>query len=340
MKVIISGYHNPHFLTITEYIEFAIRNIGHELIQFDDRQHIIPGRLRSKSRLLNRLDLNIINRKLINLALAKKPQLVIVTGGYRINSRSIKILRDSGIVTVLWTTDAPRGFENIIVAAPFYDYIFCQGTEAIELLNKAGMKDVRWLPMACDPEHHRPVRLPKDEIKKYGSDIAFVGSNYPNRLDLFENLKGFDIAIWGPGWEVLPKNSILREHIRGGALRPEEWRKVYNASKIILAPHYCDPDNKVFVHQISPRIFEAMACGAFVLSDYQKDVFSLFMDGEHLVGFKTADELTEKIQYYLHHSDEREKIANRGRKVVLKKHRYVNRIEELLSIVRQNEITR
>jgi spore maturation protein CgeB len=79
-----------------------------------------------------------------------------------------------------------------------------------------------------------------------------------------------------------------------------------------------------------------LACGAFVISDYQKDVFALFKDREHIVGFNNVSELIGKIKYYLHHTDEREKIAKSGRQEVLRNHRYVNRIEELISIVGHN----
>jgi spore maturation protein CgeB len=103
-----------------------------------------------------------------------------------------------------------------------------------------------------------------------------------------------------------------------------------------LTPHYQDPENKFPVYQASPRIFEAMACGAFVISDYQKDVFTLFKDGKHLVGFKDEDELIEKIEYYLKNPDERNAIAKCGRQEVLRNHKYVDRIERLLSVVDAN----
>ena len=57
MKILFSSFHNPHFITITEYIECAIKEMQHELINFDDRQHVIPGRIRKKLRLVtSRID--------------------------------------------------------------------------------------------------------------------------------------------------------------------------------------------------------------------------------------------------------------------------------------------
>ncbi len=334
MKILFSGYHNPHFHTITEYIESAIRKLGHVLFIFEDRQHIIPGRVRSRFKWLHRIDLNYINRKLLTMAKTVRPDITIVTGGHRIQTDTIKCLKQKAITTALWTIDAPRVFLPIIETAPFYDHIFCQGTEAIELLKQFDIISAHWLPMACDPYYHHPVELSVDEKRHYGNDLVFVGSYYPNRAKLFERLTEFDLGIWGPGWEMLPFYSPLKKLLRGSRIKPEDWIKIYNASKTILAPHYQDPQGRVLVHQASPRVFEALACGAFVISDDQKDVFSIFNDGEHLVRFKTSEDLIKKIKYYFAHPLERRKIAEKGRRTVLEKHTYEHRIQSLLSIAR------
>jgi hypothetical protein len=158
MKILLSSHHNPHFPTVTEYIEETIRNLGHELFIFEDRQHIIPGRIRKRLPFLKQLDQKVINRKILALAAEAKPDIAIIAGGHRIVAQTIRHLKRIGVVSVLWTIDAPYYFQPIIEVAPFYDYIFCQGTEAIDLLTRAGITGARWLPMACDPESHQTRR--------------------------------------------------------------------------------------------------------------------------------------------------------------------------------------
>ena len=337
MKILLSSYHNPHFQTITEYIEGAIKAVGHELFVFDDRQHIVPGRVRQRIEWLNKFDLNHLNRSLISLAQETRPDLLIVAGGHRLTARTVQQLTDKGIITALWTIDAPINFQPIIDAAPFYHHIFCQGTEAIKLLDTAGIKGAHWLPMACDPDLHRSVELSTEAKKQYGNDLVFAGSYYPNRAELFQKLADFDLGIWGPGWEKLKSDSPFRRFLRGGQVKPETWQKIYSAGKIVLATHYQDPENRFPVYQASPRIFEASACGAFVITDNQKDVILLFKGGEHLVYYDNPDDLIEKIKYYLNHPSERERIAKKGRSEVLSQHTYVHRIRRLLSIVSQTE---
>ena len=336
MRILLSSFHNPNFITITEYIESAIKNLNHELIRFDDRQHIVPGRLRYKVKWLSRLDRKYLNKNFISNAIKTKPEIAIIAGGHRIRKSSIQTLNDQNIKTVLWTIDAPINFRPIQRVAAAYNNVFCQGSEAIQLFKENNIKNAHWLPMACDPYFHHPVDLTAEEQEKYGNDIVFVGSYYPNRYALYKNLSGFDFGIWGPGWSKIEKASDLRSNIKGEHTKPREWIKIYSASKIVLASHYQDPGNEYPVFQSSPRIFEAMACGAFVISDYQKDVFALFKDGQHLVGYKTTDELIEKIKYYLSHSKERKKIAENGRQEVLNNHKYIDRIKKLLSIIERD----
>jgi spore maturation protein CgeB len=333
MKILLSGYHNPHYETVTEYMERAVESLGHEIVPFHDRCHLVPGRLREHLGTLRRLDLEWINRRLETLALDIGAQVVLVTGGNRILGKTVRRLRDRGVITVLWTTDPPIDFEPVLRAAHSYDHVFCQGTEAVEIFHGNGVAKARWLPVGCDPERHGPVVLTESERKEYGSDVVFVGSHYEERERLFEPLCGFDLALWGPGWENLPPRSLLRQHVRGAHCTPQMWLKIYSASRIILASHYHDPMERFCVHQASPRVFEAIACGGFLLCDRQRDVLELFTDGEHFVSFGDARDLAEKIRTFLGRPGEREAIARKGRAEALRRHTYVHRLGEMFSIV-------
>ena len=336
MKILVTGYHNPHYETVTEYMERAVQALGHDLLIFDDACHIVPGRIRSRISLLEKADLRHINGRLLARMQGTKPDLVLVTGGDRIREETIRALKAKGVLTALWTTDPPSGDWGVSRSAPFYDYVFCQGTEAVEILEQAGLARARWLPVGCDPVRHRPVALSPEERVRYGHDVVFVGSHYPERAALFERLCGFDLGIWGPGWEKLPAGSPLHRHLRGAHTAPGEWQKIYSASRIVLATHYHDPSGRYPVYQASPRVFEALACGAFMLCDRQRDVLALFRNGEHLVTFSDGEDLAAKVRYYLGHPGERQVIARKGREEAIRRHTYAHRIETLLDLARGN----
>lgn len=201
----------------------------------------------------------------------------------------------------------------------------------MDIFRQMGLARAEWLPMACDPEVHRRVEVSNEERLKFGSDVVFVGSYYPHRAEAFQSILGHNLALWGPGWEALPGSSPLRACIRDAHTKPEIWTKIYSASKIVLSIHYRDAEKRFAVHQVSPRVFEAMACGAFVLTDRQKDVLALFEDGCHLATFSDKADLGRKIAYYLEHADERERIAAAGRQEVLQHHTYEHRVHRLLA---------
>ena len=288
---------------MTEYIERAIGALGHELAVFDDGTRCIPGRLRDRSRWMERVDRAWLNRRLQDFTRRIRPDVLLVLGGELVEPGTVHLSKAEGAAAILWTIDAPWNFEPVLRAAPFYDHVFCQGTEAIELLHASGIEGARWLPMACDPECHRHPGQDGGENGEPGHGVVFVGSHYPVREQLFARLAGSDFAFWGPGWQKLPKSSPLRMHWQGAHTAPPAWIRIYGASRIVLAAHYRDPAGRFPVYQASPRVFEAMACGAFVLSDRQRDVLGLFREGEHLACFDDAAELAEKVRYYLDNPD-------------------------------------
>jgi spore maturation protein CgeB len=331
MRILVSGYHNPHYATITEYVERAVERLGHETVSFDDRGHIFPGRLRERIPILEAISLAVINRNLVRIAERVRPGLVLVIGGHRIRKPALHRLIRSGVPVVLWTTDAPRATDVMPDTAPLYTRVFCQGTEYVDILRRRGVAGADVLPMACDPEVHRRVDVSTEDHRAFASEVAFVGSWYENRADVLRSAAHRPLAIWGPGWERRELPSALQACVRGAHTPPEKWVRIYSASKIVLALHYVDPEGRYPVHQASPRVFEAMACGAFVLSDRQRDVFALFRDGEHLVSFSGSADLDRKIAYYLEHEDERLRIAAAGRAEVLRHHTYAHRVEQLLN---------
>jgi spore maturation protein CgeB len=90
-------------------------------------------------------------------------------------------------------------------------------------------------------------------------------------------------------------------------------------------------EGKIPCYQASPRVYEALACGAFLMVDAQRDVMALFKDREHLVVFRDIEELRRLLKYYLEMPEERKKIAENGRKAVLSSHTYRHRIERILT---------
>lgn len=336
MKVLLSSNRNPNFISFAEYIEKAFQENGCQVLFFENRAFKVPGRARDKFKALHTWDLRRLNDSLLKIAEDFKPDLFLEAGGWNILPDTINTLKNRGVATAVWTIDPPRIFDSIYKTAEYYDFVFTQGTEAFEILEKLNLKNLNWLPFGCDPDFHHPVTLSANDKKKYGCDISFVGSGwsefYTKRQELLEKLVDFNLGIWGPGWENISPESPLRKFVRGGSVPPAEWIKIYSAAKIVFCSHYHDPSGNVPCYQVSPRVFEAMACGAFVLVDNQRDLGLLLKDGKHLAVYKDVNDLRDKAAYYLQHEEERKRIAENGRVEVLEKHTFRHRVKQLLEI--------
>ncbi len=339
MKILFSGYHNPNNIAQTEYVERAILQLGHELETYDYRQHIIPYRISDKLPILHRWDMNRLNNGLLKLVNNFKPDILLANWGGTFYPETItEIRKQYNAITINWLSDYPGGtgvLDTALKVVPAYDYFFAQSTDALEAHEKRGNKEGMWLNAACDPDIHKPMDLSEEEKLEYGSDICFVGSMYPERVELFETLTDFDIGIWGPGWDRIDATSPLRKHIKGGIVTPDIWVKIYNASKIVInyMGHYGTDIDEDKITQASPRVFETLACGSFQIVDSKKDVVALFNSGEHLVCFKKICEVKKLVKEYLDNPQKCKKIANKGRNEVLAKHTWVHRIEEMLKAI-------
>lgn len=336
MKIVFSTTWNPHFLTITEYVERAGGRLGQKFVGFDDSRFLIPGRLRDRVPVLARLDLAYLNRRLALKVERTRPDVLLSAGGERIHPATVEAARRAGATTVLWTIDPLKPEDPRLALAPHFDFVFCGGTEMMQALQAAPLRrPAVWLPFGCDPELHRPVSLSPEEQRTYGHDVAFVGSlhahMYPNRIEMLEALADRDLGVWGPGAHAIPPGSPIAAHVRGEGTGYELWTRIYSASKIVLCAHYAGPGPRS--RQASPRVYEALACGAFLLCDDRPDVTALFGDGCELAVFGDRDELRDKARHYLSHEKQRERIAQQGRRAVLAQHTYTHRLQRMLDVI-------
>ena len=131
------------------------------------------------------------------------------------------------------------------------------------------------------------------------------------------------VKVWGdPGWQNRLASSII---YAGPAGHFHELPIIYNASRINLDV------NRLYQKDIVPlRIFDILACNAFVLADDSQELNSLFQKGEEIVSFKKISQIPSICAYYLKHEDERKEIARRGYEKVLKEHTLRQRLSFIL----------
>lgn len=339
MRVLLCRAVNPLFAQFSDYVERAFRALGHEVVCHDYRGFLLPGRIREACPALDRFDRKRLNRRLLDLARRVRPDLFLATWAGTVEPSTVEaIRRECGAKTANWFADfpgAPGVLERGLWVGAGYDALFFQSTDLLEVHRAFGHRHVHWLPPACDPEIHAPAKPSDDERRRYRCAVAFVGSRYPERECLFESIADLDLGIWGPGWDALPAGSALRARVRGGAVGPEAWTRIYAACDVALhvAGSGGRPVPPSVMRQAGPRVFEILACGAFELLDEKPDPAALFRDGEHLAFFQGPGDFRAKVLDWLGRGEDRRRIAATGRAEALAKHTYRHRVEEMLRVL-------
>jgi spore maturation protein CgeB len=330
MKVLLSCAFNPHFEALPEYLASAFRRLGHQVTRFDHRRFLIPGRLRARHPALDRFDRSRLNLAFLDAARRSEATHVVVNQGMTIEPETILKLRASGTRAINWFSDFPAEFERGLEAAPAYDAFHLASSWAVERHREAGHEHASWLPFACDPEAHHPAGRPRDRFSGPGR-IVLVGSHYPERQILLRHLRGLPVDVYGPGWERARGDAHVAPMLRGGPLRPAEWRRLYGEAAAVLNIHYgAFGPPSASGEMASTRAFEIPACGALQIADRRRDLQTLFREGEHWLGFSSGEELRAVAETALSDDALARRIAAAGMRAVLAGHTYADRVRVLL----------
>jgi tetratricopeptide (TPR) repeat protein len=210
-----------------------------------------------------------------------------------------------------WAIETPTNFSRCLKRAENADWVFCAQRDGAEALMRAGISNVEWLPLACDPLTYRP------HVVEKLWDVCFVGRLFGrDRQALLQQLVA-----------AVPSTHVSRTY-------GEEAARTYSASRIVFN---CSTSG-----DINARVFEATACGSLLITDALdgNGLNELFRHGVHIATYNTAEELLQKVRHYLDHEDERERIAKAGRRELLSRHTFAHRMGRLLEVVQERPACR
>lgn len=320
------------------FFKSEMESLGHEVQTFDYR--VSPALGIGKLPLLRsnwvypyiQRVLRIKNKQLIQRALDFKPDLLFVMKGESVLPQTVRRIKEkTGAFALNYFQDDPQLFKSVSSRiAPAYDAIITSSIDAVDWYSKMGIK-AHWIGFACDPDLHRKIELTEDETKRFGSDICFVGTYYPNRAKLLKSLAGYDLKIWGKHWYRPLVGSRLYRKFMGGCVYNEDLIKAFCGAKIVLNIHL--PAMKYGGMKSNHRSYETAACAAFCLSDRAVGMEDVFSEGEEIALYDDGADLADKVKYYLDHPKERDKIAQNAQKRAYGHYTYRHRLEEIFSFI-------
>jgi spore maturation protein CgeB len=314
---------------ITHFSELYLRKYCEELTVFNYRKSTFPSRLHLARFYVpgfHAWDISRMNKKLLDLVKGQHFDIILLFKGEDLFPETIrKIKENSNAIIASWMADDPFAFDNIKRSLSHYDYYFIWDSWYLAPLRNAGVKHAIHLPAYTIPEVYKKVRLTEAEKRRFGSDLAFVGTWRSDRENVLSHLLDFNIKIYGDGWlnkSNLPKRYLNQE------VSIYQINTIYNASKIILNIHHQWGKNDA-----NFRTFEALGAGAFLIDERKKDIVSMFEENEEIVLYEGIDELREKIGYFLDHEEERISIAGRGSAKVNREHTLTARYKKLFESI-------
>lgn len=205
-----------------------------------------------------------------------------------------------------------------------FDHVFVASrSQAAKLADRLQTSVSSLLP-CTDPDLFYPDPNPEVPVES----LLFVGDSQEQYRQMvrFAVEEEMPVGVYGKGWEMF----IPASYIRGEYIESSVLRQHYSRCEILLNDHR--PAMRDLGY-ISNRLFDAAACGAFVISDAMEEAYAVF--GEDLVTCKSESEFRSHIRYYLAHPEERYRIAERLRSRVLSAHTFTHRAEEILANIKE-----
>jgi len=185
--------------------------------------------------------------------------------------------------------------------------------------------------------------------ERYKADISFVGSFLPAkrkymRKHVLPLREKYDVKLYGSDWTLGSRflgyvqkigqyfNINSLKQVRKLNLPLEDERKVYSSSLVSINLH--EDHQRDFGSDFNERTFKIIAAGGFQVVDNVAVLKKYFSKDELVIAENTKDWF-EKIDYYVKNPEKRIPIIKAGRKKVLEKHTYYNRVNQIIDIYEQ-----
>ena len=282
------------------YVKGGLEELGHTVVAVNDPR-VAPGAV-----------------GILEMVDTHKPDFVLLAKDIRYNDIIAELSKK--VLTVMWNFDV-RYDINIFLNSngPMFQHChlkFTIGKGNVEKYRKAGIDNIHWLSEGISPIWHCIESLASKDHFAYDADVAFAGSDltvHDGRHDALTALKDF-----------ATKESAEFEH----------WTNIFNRDHNKM----CQCTKVNIGHSGWPRValsmsardYRIMGAGGFLLTNHVAGIEDWFEIGKMCDTYKTPGECVEKVKYYLANEGRRKLMAEYGQKIVLEKHKFSDRLRELV----------
>jgi hypothetical protein len=244
------------------------------------------------------------------------PDLLLVVHGRRFAQRWGDRFRSYN--TAVWLTDEPYEVDDTASWSSRFDTVFVNDPNTV-----ARHRNAYYLPMGFDDRIHRDT----GRERKYR--VGFIGGANATRERYLLRLAEaglLDYVVGGP-WQ----DPVLLKLCLAADVPAERTAELYQQTEIVLnvfrEVHHFNRQ-RVAPYAMNPRIYEALACGALVVSEHRAEIEDVFVE---LPQFDSPEKLIAVVSGFLADRAQlaRTKAACRAR---LAGHSYKERVMRILEL--------
>ena len=247
------------------------------------------------------------------------PDLLLVVHGRRFVQR-VQNPKVFGVPTAVWLLDEPYEVDDTEITGHWFDHVFLNDPSTLHRHDGRGV----YLPVCYDPHVHRPGSAPRTR------SVGFIGGGNPTRdryLAALADAHLLDYVIGG-AWS----RSSVNARCLAGNIAPAQTAAFYRDTRIVLnvfrEVHHFNSE-KIPATSLNPRVYEALACGAIVASEWRPEIDTLVPE---LPTFRTEGECVGLVGALLADTERAEAIRVQCA-ARLAPHTYAERLQTVLSTV-------
>jgi hypothetical protein len=255
------------------------------------------------------------------------PDIVVVISGFFVLEDTIKIMKGRPHKLVIVGTESPYEDERQMRVSSWFDHVILNDPTNIDRYDQ----DVWYQPHCYDPTIHHPG----PGLRDYACDVSFVGSGYPSRIEVLEQVEwgGLDVILGG-NWEHLDPASPLTRYLineRELCFENTDAADLYRSTTVGLNLYRKEADDTDTADgwAMGPREVEIAACERMFVREPRGEGDDVF---PFLPTFSDPGELTELLHWWAARPDQAAELGVKAAAAVSDR-TFVNAARRLLNRV-------
>lgn len=248
--------------------------------------------------------------------------VVWVDHGRFIGPEFVRECRSAGLKTVVLNIDDPFGTRDryswklFRKTIPEYDLVVVFRELNVPEAKALGAKEVMRIMMCADEVAHAPRQITAVNVRKYSSDVLFVGTWMPGRDEFLLRLveHGVPLSIVGDRWQMAKEwNSLVPYWRSPGVYNDDEYATWIQCSKICIG--LLSEGNR---DMHTTRSTEIPMIGSLLCAERTPEHGAMYVEGEEAVFWSDADECARQCVALLADEPRRLAITEAGQERVFK----------------------